>query len=367
MEMAENEKTRKGGRRLRVLTLGPLPPPYTGTPVSYQHLVDFLGNHPDVQLSMLNTMGIRGNGLKGVVRFGRLLWRSLTFSRKCDVVTLHCSTTALHIMGISVYLVAWLTGKPLIIRKFAGDDYPATLGKLGQAIAEFVLRRTELYLVQTQQLLKQSQDRGLPNVKWYPTSRPVPEIEQGAFKAGAQCLRFVYVGRVCEAKGMRLLANIDDRLPDGVTIDIYGPWYDDLERNIFDDCSNITYRGMLEPQEVIEAMRKYDASVLPTHYEREGYPGAVMESYIAGLPVIATRWRALPEIIDESVGILVEPKSADAFLQAMFRLAQDKALFQKLRSNTWSKANFFSTQHWGERFIELCREVAGKKSRDKQS
>ncbi len=348
-------------RRLRVLTIGPLPPPFTGTPVSYQHLTTFLENRSDVHLYMLNTVGIRGNGLRGVARFARLLWRSLAFARKSDVVTLHCSTTALHIMGVAIFLIARLTGKPLIIRKFAGDDYRTTLGKFGRYLAEVVLRHTDLYLVQTQQLLKLALDRGLTRVKWYPTSRPAPESTQPLSQNGGRCMRFVYVGRVCEEKGMLLLADIAERLPSGVIIDIYGPWFDNLARDVFDDCPNITYRGVLRPAEVIPTMREYDASILPTHYRGEGYPGAILESYFAGLPVIATRWQALPEIVDESVGILVEPRNADEFLQAMLRLSKDTELFQRLRAKTKAKAEFFSLDRWGEYFVECCLELTEMK------
>ena len=351
------EQTINSKRQLRLLTLGPLPPPFTGTPVSCQHLASFLENHPDVHLYMLNTRGIRGNGLRGLVRFGRLLWRSLVFARKSDVVTLPCSTSALHVMGVTIFLIARLTGKPLIIRKFAGDDYRITLGKVGRYVAEVVLRHTDLYLVQTQQLLKLAIDRGLTNVKWYPTSRPVPKTDQAILQDGQRCLRFVYIGRVCEAKGMHLLADIAERLPDGVTIDVYGPWYDDLERSVFDGVPKITYRGVLKPQELIPTMQRYDASLLPTHCPSEGYPGAILESYVAGLPVITTRWQAIPEIVDESVGILVEPKNADDFLQAMLRLSKDTELFQRLRAKTKAKAEFYSLERWGEYFVECCREL----------
>lgn len=294
------------------------------------------------------------------------MWRSLAFARKSDVVTLHCSTTALHIMGVAIFLITRLTGKPLIIRKFAGDDYRTTLGKLGRYFAEVVLRHTDLYLLQTQQLVNLALDRGLTNVKWYPTSRPAPETDQTTLQDGQRCLRFVYIGRVCEAKGMHVLAKAAEGLPKEAIIDVYGPWANDLDRNVFDGCTKITYRGVLEPEEIIPTMQKYDASLLPTHYQGEGYPGAILESYFAGLPVIATRWQAIPEIVDESVGILVEPKNADEFLQAMLRLSEDTELFQRLRAKTKAKAEIFSVERWGGYFVGCCRELAEIKSEVKK-
>lgn len=323
--------------------------------------MNFLISHSDIELNVLNTVGVRGKGFKSIFRFCHLLYRIFIFARKSDIITLHCSTTALHIIGIATFAISRLVNKPLIIRKFGGDDYRTTLGVVGRWITEVMLRNSDLYLAQTQGLTKQALDRGISNVSWYPTSRPAPEHTNAIPQKREKCLRFVYVGRVCETKGMCILAKIAGRLPEGVTISIYGHWHDDLERNIFDHCPNVQYHGILTPAEVIPTMRKYDASLLPSHYRGEGYPGAVLESYFAGLPVIATRWRALPEIIDESVGILVEPKNPDALLEAILQLVENRTLFQKLRSNTQTKAEFFSTEHWGKFFVECCRKIIYKK------
>lgn len=355
---------------LKILVIGPLPPPFVGTTISCQHLIDFLESREDVELRMLNTRGVRGEGLKGVLRFFLLLWRIVAYARQSDVITLHCSTTALHVMGCTALFASRVTRKPLVIRKFAGDDHRVTLGRFGRNAAEFALRHSEVYLAQTKQLVEQAQGRGITHVEWFPTSRPAPESIQESPSRSLSCRRFVYIGRVCEAKGMRFLAEAAGRLPSDVVIDLYGPWHDDLEHDVFDGCGNITYCGVLQPDEIIPTMRKYDASVLPTHYRGEGYPGAILESYFAGLPVIATRWQAIPEIVDDSVGILVEPKDADDLERAITRLVQDNALFQRLRANTRTKAKLFSAEHWGDHFVRVCKDLVTygrKESRDNPS
>jgi glycosyltransferase involved in cell wall biosynthesis len=250
--------------------------------------------------------------------------------------------------------------KPLIIRKFAGDDPRATLGVLGYKVAELALRKAELYLAETQALVSVAKTRGIRHVEWYPNSRPVPETFPLESSSMRRCVSYVFIGRVCLEKGMRVLADAAKYLPVGVTVDVYGPWHDDLERNVFDRCPNITYRGELRPEEIIPTMRKYDASLLPTYYPGEGYPGAILESYFAGLPVIATKWQAIPEIVDDTVGILVKPKDPDDLARAITLLTQDVALFGQLRANTKDKAEFFSAGYWGRHFINLCKSLAGR-------
>jgi len=52
-----------------------------------------------------------------------------------------------------------------------------------------------------------------------------------------------------------------------------------------------------------------------------------IEGYAAGVPVICTRWRAPPELTDESSGILIEPQDADGLRHAMKWLAHEGELF----------------------------------------
>lgn len=342
---------------LRIVIVGPMPPPYTGTTTLLEYLVDLLNADPAASIEVVNTLGVRGKGMAGAMRFIRLIARTFVLARRSDVVTLHCSTTGLHVIGMAMFLVARAARRPLIVRKFAGDDYQTTLGPIGRRVAEFVLRHCDLYLAESHLLLESARKRGIPRLDWYPNSRPIP-AEVAPAKEGP-CRKFVYIGRIIEGKGMAVLAEAAKSLPPGLTIDLYGPWGDDLEKSIFDRCDNVTWHGPLRPEAIIPTFQQYDASLLPTHYRGEGYPGAVLESYLAGLPVIATRWRALPEIIDESVGILVAPHSADELAAAMVRLSKDTGLYTSLCKNTREKAAFFGADRWADYFLERCRDVAG--------
>ncbi len=58
-----------------------------------------------------------------------------------------------------------------------------------------------------------------------------------------------------------------------------------------------------------EWMRVFDLFVLPSR--REGVPLAILEALSAGLPIVATRVGGVPDIVDESVGRLVEPEDPD--------------------------------------------------------
>ena len=67
-----------------------------------------------------------------------------------------------------------------------------------------------------------------------------------------------------------------------------------------------------------EWMRVFDLFVLPSR--REGVPLAILEALSAGLPIVATRVGGVPDIVDESIGRLVEPEDPVALGRALSEL-----------------------------------------------
>jgi glycosyltransferase involved in cell wall biosynthesis len=63
----------------------------------------------------------------------------------------------------------------------------------------------------------------------------------------------------------------------------------------------------------------------------EGFGIVLLEAMLAGLPVVATRTSAVPEIVvDGETGILVEPRDAEALAAAIVRVLADPGLVRSL-------------------------------------
>lgn len=77
-------------------------------------------------------------------------------------------------------------------------------------------------------------------------------------------------------------------------------------------------------------MRGLDIFILPSL--TEGTPNGVIEAMAHGLPVIATTVGGLPDLISDEIGILVPPGDVEALAEAMYRLALDAALRQRMGS-----------------------------------
>ena len=71
----------------------------------------------------------------------------------------------------------------------------------------------------------------------------------------------------------------------------------------------------MQNEQAIEVLAHYDCMLFPTHYDGEGFPGVILEAYMAGIPVIASRWKFNDEFVfDGRTGYLHTEKSKDDLL-----------------------------------------------------
>lgn len=345
--------------KIKIMLVGPIPPPLGGIGVIIKNQVEELQKCTNVDLVVVNVASSITNILNRAWVFARSLVQIFLNLHRVNVVVLNVRAPFDLYYGLILLPFLKLGNKKLIIRKFAANfyvRYSEFSSVLRFLYNKILFKAASLWLFECKALVEAFADR-ISRVEWYPNHRNMDQVEESLQVKKFRCRNFVYIGHVREFKGIRELIAASERLPAGVTVDVYGPWFDDLERDIFKNRKHIHYKGILKPEEVIPTMRKYDACVLPTKARTEGHPGVILESYAAGLPIIATTCGAISEIVDESVGFLIEPDSEDAIYKAMKKMAVNDALYRTFRDNIRQKANDFSTEYWTKKYIEYCLNV----------
>lgn len=360
--------------KIRILLIGPLPPPMGGNTRHFLTLAEDLEAHDAFKLRVIDTS--RGdeharrsrNLLVGL----RTLWAAFVNLWRSDAVSYHASNRGMFTMGPLVVVLCRLAGKPVVLRPFGGGfgDFYLQQGQVKRAIIRRLILSADAVLLQTRRSVAQLEKHSRGKLVWFSTYIKPPARAAGASTDGmpsrARCTRFVFLGHLWKTKGIETILEAALQLPGDSSIDVFGPT-DEYTAEQIDarGKGRVRYRGFLSHDEVDARLWDYDCLVLPTFHASEGYPGVIAEAFAHGLPVIATRWLAIPEIVDESCGILVEPQDTQGFIRAVTALHEDPAFWRRLKAGALARAGMFDHERWSRLFEDVCEQAVrgGKKLR----
>jgi len=157
--------------------------------------------------------------------------------------------------------------------------------------------------------------RVLPNGIDVTRFQPRPEPHEG--------LRVLFCGNLSRRKGANLLPGIAAGLAPGIELWVASGLREGQAALALP--SNVRLVGRVPFADMPELYNRADILVMPTL--REGFGLAVAEAMACGLPVVATRCSAIPELLVHGEGgYLVTPGQVDEFVERLNLLAADPAL-----------------------------------------
>lgn len=134
--------------------------------------------------------------------------------------------------------------------------------------------------------------------------------------------KFVFLSRIHPKKNLLGAIKFFDGVSGIVEFDIYGPiedveYWSECEKEIKKLPSNIkvTYCGLVSHEEVHAVFSKYDAFLFPTFSENYGH--VIVESLLAGTPVIISDQTPWNDITKYNAGWAISLKSPDEFKNAI--------------------------------------------------
>ncbi len=339
----------------RLVVVGPTPPPFHGVAVMTVHLLDALARL-DALAGHVNTRDPRPvetigrldaqNVWLGITHTWRL-WRALKRERGAGVhISISQGTWGL-VRDALLVLVVRLERRALYVQLHGGGliEFYATSSRFVRWLVRVVMAQAHQAWVLTPQL--RGQFDGLvapqrvccvPNVVEDPRSRR--HAMRPARRAKAE-LRVLYLGNLLPEKGcfdvVRAVRRLADHSRDW-EVHMVGSGSPDVERRLRGEIAALpAHAGRVQALGALtgEAKRQQyewaDVFVYPTRYPAEGQPLVLLEALGAGLPIVTTRWAGIPEtILDQRVGLLVDPGDDHALATALRRLADDPGLRESL-------------------------------------
>jgi len=356
----------------RLLAVGPLPPPPDGPSVSFALFCKLVGSEEDISLTIVDSSPRRlkeENRRFAVADFFQAIRTIFPFAFKllaADCVLVFGSNGFLLRMAPLLVGMAKLARKRCFVRVFGGslDLYFDELPLPARRVLLWSLRIADGVIVQTK-LLRDHFAVLLPTVEVETGYRIVPEdlAREDSRKAPTDSLKLVFVGHVNDSKGifvlLESLRRIRSRSRLVVECDIFGPGYESAKARFENELKReavAVYRGVLEPEEVIPTLSRYDVLVFPTFYRGEGHPGVLIEAMMAGLPVITTSHRAIPELIQDGVnGLLVSPQDPEDLAQAIERIFLDSELYEAMAKRSGEKGREYDASEVVPRMLRTIR------------
>ncbi len=225
-----------------------------------------------------------------------------------------------------------------------------------------VLKSFRKILVEGHYMKEQLNRCGLDNVSVLPNFKPVGDVPTKKVEV-PDVMRFVFLGRLIEEKGVGLLVeaalHLHKQYADRFTLTFYGAPSEKYNKEYFDalGCNYINYGGFLNlnSQEGVEELSHYDVMTFPTFFKGEGFPGVLIDAFKAGLPVIASDFHANPDVICRpELGVLVRPNDLAALQQAMERFILNPAVIPDMARAVQQEVRKYDID------VLLSRENLGK-------
>lgn len=153
---------------------------------------------------------------------------------------------------------------------------------------------------------------------------------------------------------IRAFALIQKRYPDAtLTIAHFGALRKQLEVLASDlQLRNVTFTGPVSRERTREMYEQADIYVMSPNIDN--FPPSVLESFAAGLPIIATAVGGIPYILEhERSGLLVPRDDHAAMAAAAFRLLEEPGLAARLTRNGLEECRKYDPRAVTTRWLEL--------------
>jgi glycosyltransferase involved in cell wall biosynthesis len=270
-----------------------------------------------------------------------------------DVIHAHVFSTAV------IALAARRRRTPLVISEHASAFARGHTTALDRRIARTAYARADLVCPVSDGMASELKAIGVTApLRVVPNAIDTERFHPRAGPRAPGPTRALVVANLTEIKQLHVLLDALSELRGSIELDVVGdgPLAPALQQQAAERGieNSVRFHGWRPADEVAELMRAADLFVLPSRWESQGV--VLLEAIASGLPIVATRVGAIPEIVGPEAGVLVEPGDAKALASAMADVARRLADFDAAALHTQATDRYglaALARTWGAIYEEL--------------
>ncbi len=358
----------------RLLVVGQAPPPLGGQALQIQRLASHsFEGFELIFIPMRFAASASDMGrprLQKVVALGNLIVQVRDFARNHPGSVLYYPpsppTFAPTIRDVLFLICVRRHFRETIIALHAsGQRYIFGLNRFTRAIARAVYGRPRVAILNTPDAVPDAQALQARRLFIVPLGIPDPGEPPMRQASCENTLHILSVGHVSGAKGsvdlVEAFSMLDHR---GLSLMLHfvGPFGPDLTEGVLRERAQslgigdrVRIYGEQTGRPLNQMYRLADIFAFPTRFNAESLGLVAIEAMSHGLPVVASRWRGVPYVVDEGVtGLLHEPGDISGIADGLERLVVDPQL--RLQMGLASRERFLSVfsenRYWND--LELA-------------
>lgn len=354
-------------KKQRLLLIGPPPYQGSGSRVRFEFLLEYLSGFSNLVVTSFDLPVFsplhNANGTVGPlnhIRTCRRLLRAVMQVPRVDLVVVYGTSDFCFSYGLVLALTSKLFRGRCVAMPTGGRGIFGTrrLPKPARTICLAMIQTFGTFVVQTKVARND-----LPCRLWARTIvvnnfRPrLPGLLSTRRDGEGKKVGFAFLsgfdgaaGEKKPTKGLDVLLDAFDHLcavsgaSKHIELHLYGPLPPSLTERAT-RTSNIVAHGLLSGEQLRVSLGQHDVLAFPSRYAFEGHPGAIIEAFMVGLPVIASALPGPMEIVAHEVnGLVVKTGDSEAFAAAMNRLACDQEFRHRLSAGARASASNFDQE-----------------------
>ena len=207
---------------------------------------------------------------------------------------------------------------------------------------------------------------------WTPYGVEVPPAPERPLRNPGSPCRVMFLGSLQEGKGVLEILKtaallVKQGLSDRFHFTLVGPWFSDQFREdtlrIVEELgvgSLVDFAGQMVGEEKWNTFQQSDVFFFPTHYSSEAFPLVLIEALGNGLPVVTTRWRGIPDMLEGcTTARLCDIHSPEQYRDALILFERETG-----EGKSFSKASreFHRERYLPQHFLNQIRALVMNKS-----